>query len=55
MKLSHLSETLIGSEIVKLGGEIRENIRQVNIFTFLSSGISVHRYFHHPCKFKVSF
>ena len=28
MKLSHLSETLIGSEIVKLGGEIREKIRQ---------------------------
>ncbi|HZH67120.1 MAG TPA: aminotransferase class I/II-fold pyridoxal phosphate-dependent enzyme [Flavisolibacter sp.] len=28
MKLSYLSETLIGSEIVKLGGEIRERIRQ---------------------------
>lgn len=28
MKLSHLSETLIGSEIVKLGGEIRERIKQ---------------------------
>jgi aspartate aminotransferase len=28
MKLSHLSETLIGSEIVKLGGEIRERINQ---------------------------
>ena len=28
MKLSELSETLIGSEIVKLGGEIREKIRQ---------------------------
>ena len=28
MKLSHLSETLIGSEIVALGGEIREKIRQ---------------------------
>ena len=28
MKLSNLSETLIGSEIVKLGGEIREKIRQ---------------------------
>ncbi len=27
MKLSHLSETLIGSEIVKLGGEIKERIR----------------------------
>ncbi len=28
VKLSQLSETLIGSEIVKLGGEIREKIRQ---------------------------
>jgi len=28
MKLSHLSETLQGSEIVKLGGEIRDRIRQ---------------------------
>jgi len=28
MKLSYLSETLIGSEIVKLGGEIREKMRQ---------------------------
>src|SRR5258705_11721778 len=28
MKISHLSETLNGSEIVKLGGEIREKIRQ---------------------------
>jgi aspartate aminotransferase len=28
VKLSHLSETLIGSEIVKLGGDIREKIRQ---------------------------
>jgi aspartate aminotransferase len=28
LKLSDLSETLIGSEIVKLGGEIREKIRQ---------------------------
>lgn len=28
MKLSRLSETLIGSEIVKLGGEIRDRIRQ---------------------------
>lgn len=27
MKLSYLSETLIGSEIVKLGGEIRDKIR----------------------------
>jgi aspartate aminotransferase len=28
LKLSRLSETLVGSEIVKLGGEIREKIRQ---------------------------
>src|SRR5690349_11744873 len=28
MKLSQLAETLIGSEIVKLGGEIRERIRK---------------------------
>ena len=28
MKLSQLAETLIGSEIVKLGGEIREKIRK---------------------------
>jgi aspartate aminotransferase len=28
MKLSHLSETLIGSEIVNLGGEIREKMSQ---------------------------
>ena len=28
MKLSYLSETLIGSEIVKLGGEIKEKIRK---------------------------
>ena len=28
MKLSYLAETLIGSEIVKLGGEIREKMRQ---------------------------
>ncbi|HYJ37908.1 MAG TPA: aminotransferase class I/II-fold pyridoxal phosphate-dependent enzyme, partial [Chitinophagaceae bacterium] len=28
LKLSQLSETLIGSEIVKLGGEIRDKIRQ---------------------------
>ncbi|MGZ3958493.1 MAG: pyridoxal phosphate-dependent aminotransferase [Flavisolibacter sp.] len=35
MKLSHLSETLIGSEIVKLGGEIRERIRKgERIFNF---------------------
>ncbi|MBK6938476.1 MAG: aminotransferase class I/II-fold pyridoxal phosphate-dependent enzyme, partial [Chitinophagaceae bacterium] len=35
MKLSHLSETLIGSEIVKLGNEIKEKIRQgERIFNF---------------------
>lgn len=35
MKLSHLSETLIGSEIVKLGGEIRDKIRQgARIYNF---------------------
>ncbi|MET0638193.1 MAG: aminotransferase class I/II-fold pyridoxal phosphate-dependent enzyme [Chitinophagaceae bacterium] len=35
MKLSHLSETLIGSEIVKLGGEIREMIhRGEHIYNF---------------------
>jgi len=28
LKLSHLSETLVGSEIVSLGGEIREKIRR---------------------------
>lgn len=28
MQLSHLAQTLIGSEIVKLGGDIREKIRQ---------------------------
>src|SRR6476660_1143332 len=28
VKLSYLSQTLIGSEIVKLGGEIREKMRQ---------------------------
>lgn len=34
-KLSQLSETLIGSEIVKLGGDIREKIRQgERIFNF---------------------
>ena len=35
MKLSHLAETLIGSEIVKLGGEIRDKIRKgEKIFNF---------------------
>jgi aspartate aminotransferase len=34
-KLSHLAETLIGSEIVKLGAEIKEKIRQGNrIFNY---------------------
>src|ERR1700732_4640470 len=28
MQLSHLAETLIGSEIVKLGGDIREKIQK---------------------------
>jgi aspartate aminotransferase len=35
MKLSNLSETLIGSEIVKLGGEIKEKMRQgAQIYNF---------------------
>lgn len=35
MKLSQLAETLIGSEIVKLGGEIKEKIRQgAEIYNF---------------------
>jgi aspartate aminotransferase len=35
MKLSHLAENLIGSEIVRLGGEIRELIRKgENIYNF---------------------
>ena len=35
MKYSQLAETLIGSEIVKLGGEIREKIRQgASIYNF---------------------
>ncbi|HET6254402.1 MAG TPA: pyridoxal phosphate-dependent aminotransferase [Puia sp.] len=35
MQLSQLAETLIGSEIVKLGGEIREKIRQgAKIYNF---------------------
>lgn len=35
MKYSQLAETLIGSEIVKLGGEIREKIRQgAHIYNF---------------------
>jgi aspartate aminotransferase len=35
MKLSHLSETLIGSEIVRLGAEIREKMRQgARIYNF---------------------
>lgn len=35
MKLSHLAETLIGSEIVKLGNQIKERIRQgAHIYNF---------------------
>lgn len=35
IKLSHLAATLIGSEIVKLGGDIREQIRQgATVFNF---------------------
>lgn len=35
MPLSHLAETLIGSEIVRLGGEIKERIRQgATIYNF---------------------
>lgn len=35
MKLSHLAETLVGSEIVKLGGEIREQISKgARIFNY---------------------
>jgi len=34
-KLSHLAETLIGSEIVKLGGVIKEKIRSgENIYNY---------------------
>jgi aspartate aminotransferase len=43
MKLSHLSETLIGSEIVKLGGEIRERIRQgEHIYNFTVGDFDPH-------------
>jgi len=43
MKLSHLSETLIGSEIVKLGGEIRERIRKgERIFNFTVGDFDPH-------------
>ena len=35
MKLSHLSETLVGSEIVKLGGEIRRRSAGEKKFTIL--------------------
>ena len=43
MKLSHLSETLIGSEIVKLGGEIRERIRQgEHIYNFTVGDFNPH-------------
>ena len=43
MKLSHLAETLIGSEIVKLGGEIRERIRQgEHIYNFTVGDFDPH-------------
>jgi aspartate aminotransferase len=43
MKLSHLSQTLIGSEIVKLGGEIRERIRKgERIFNFTVGDFDPH-------------
>jgi aspartate aminotransferase len=43
MKLSHLSETLIGSEIVKLGGEIRERIRKgEHIYNFTVGDFDPH-------------
>ena len=43
MKLSHLSETLIGSEIVKLGGEIKERIRQgEHIYNFTVGDFDPH-------------
>ena len=43
MKLSHLSHTLIGSEIVKLGGEIRERIRKgERIFNFTVGDFDPH-------------
>jgi len=43
MKLSHLSHTLIGSEIVKLGGEIRERIRQgEHIYNFTVGDFDPH-------------
>lgn len=43
MKLSHLSGTLIGSEIVKLGGEIRDRIRKgERIFNFTVGDFDPH-------------
>jgi aspartate aminotransferase len=43
MKLSQLSETLIGSEIVKLGGEIKERIRQgEHIYNFTVGDFDPH-------------
>jgi aspartate aminotransferase len=43
MKLSHLSQTLIGSEIVKLGGEIRERIRKgEHIYNFTVGDFDPH-------------
>jgi aspartate aminotransferase len=48
MKLSDLSETLIGSEIVKLGGEIREKIRQGQRIYNFTVGDFDPDYFSHP-------
>jgi len=43
MKLSHLSQTLIGSEIVKLGGEIRDRIRKgEHIYNFTVGDFDPH-------------
>ena len=43
MTLSHLSQTLIGSEIVKLGGEIRERIRKgEHIYNFTVGDFDPH-------------
>ena len=40
-KLSQLAETLIGSEIVKLGAEIKEKIKQGNkIYNFTIGNFS---------------
>lgn len=55
MKLSHLSETLIGSEIVKLGGEIREKIRPINILADQNTAYVASHHFYHPCKSQIPF